>query len=295
MKKLSLLICCGLLFNACAPQDREVVSKEQRDQLQQRQNDRNSPKGFRFGSFGLSAFLTEKQGEALQIVMTSQLAPGQGIGKFNNKENITRNPDAGATVQSDEKILDQGKYKSLQKSSWIFSKYENNKMMASLEKSSFELESLKNQSEKVSFNEAPALLMVEEFDTTTQITYLSSGELSIRASGTELLIPFKLKIGMTIEKFSPASAEIKILKSSIEMDYTLKDPLKVVVSSENSLIFKNDACPRMIGKISINDGRNPVEMIFDEKAASVAKPKHSTAHAECSKRPVADLSRILIY
>jgi hypothetical protein len=317
MKKIILPLLVLVLSSACAPKDVEVLAKSQRDKLNQKTGPKIATGEVKLGSYGLAAFMMEKQGEVLQLLSTSQLTRSQVSGAY------TVDESSDSTKELQKIILSAANHTTImpdftlvQNAKWdnTVLRDESGKIQNIFARSVGEAGSVqkltaseksksKDQAITLSEKSANIIVAVAPDDVSlSDVIYLADGSLEISKDGLTEVLPFKLNIKMRVMTAQLQESAVEILKTEITLNLIRNNGaganMNVTVKANDGdiLKFKNDKdCPLLLGQaVIISDSKKKV-VIFNEEAANVGT-EYKSAHVECvGQRPTVDLSRILIY
>ncbi len=315
MKKIILPLSLILMSAACAPKDVEVIARGQRDKINQsKPGNKVAAAGevLDFGSFGLTAYLMEKQGEALQVLSTSNLTRMQAAGPYivdeatpvANLQKILISAINFTNKMNDFSVVQNAKWRSIIErndngsiigiSARAMGADGNVQLLAATDSSKF------SDHKVVVFEAADVSMTVAADDaTSSDVSYISNGTLSISKFGTTEEMPFSLKIQMRVKSNSFQESTLEITRTNLAMTVT-RFSGKVISAVAKSMpdqviLFKNEKdCPAIVGKAAIDPKK---QIIFDENSAYVVGAgKYKTTHAACGgQRPTVDLSRLLVY
>ena len=310
MKNSILFLLAALSFNSlisCMPQDREVVSADKRGQiLSQRQRGGfvNDGTSVNLGSYGLGAFLVEKQGEIVQLLAISAVNSGETRGGFILTETTSRTGDVRHlnVDASNTQIAHKG-FVTTQNANWDF-------VMDTAPAISFD-GSVANSSLKLQnglsdkdfqgalFQESLAKITAVPLQDGSghQVSYMSSGLLTLTLSGVTEVIPFALKISFQVDLSNLQATQFKILNSSGALQLTRKKPFDdTTIQSSGDLSFMTDGnCPRMVGTAAMNSGKiKNLPIQFTDTNVIIGKT-YNLPSGDCGARPLVDLNRILTY
>lgn len=308
MKKIILSLSLALLsLTACAPQDREVVSKEKRDEiLSQRSGGRSDGTEVQLGTYGLGAFMVEKQSEILQLLILSSANSGETRGGYTLHEDASRNGEVRhLNLDAEATPIYYKGFETKQKAAWDFLvetlpgqvsydgsvkdsklEFQNGLTGKALQAAIFE--EYVGKISAVPLNDGSGL---------HQISYKSMGFLTLTKAGLTNTTLFTLNIDFRSDLSNLQSPTIRVLNSVAKINVARKRPMIVDQgSAAGELNFVNDPlCPRMLGVALIDPAKTKKELVFAEDKVAVTKTSYSAPNGDCGARPLVDLNRVLVY
>ncbi|HEX7675697.1 MAG TPA: hypothetical protein VF412_16090 [Bdellovibrio sp.] len=312
----ALFISSVLGLAACTPRDVKVVDDQTRLRINSKKGGKTQKNGpgseFKLGSYSMSAFLMEKQIEAVELIQlatkkqdaikteytvtdladaadgSKQLTIGSSKDELNYssaggdwKGKGTKSLNAKITYAADkiQAITISGSNVRSSVDSAANQKTSTNKYYVNLTETSYNL----------------ALTAKE--DSTVVIEVNGTGNIAGAAGGKRAVSDFsEFKISMVVDKASLDTTEVKILSATAQIKYkggNGKD-FSTNLSGKNLALNLDGLCNTLVGSSTITSDRNKIAVSFDDKAVKVGN-KWSQELAACGKRPVVDLSRLLVY
>lgn len=306
----ALFISSVIGLAACTPRDVKVVDDQTRLRINSKKGSKtqkNGPGGdFKLGSYSVSAFLMEKQIEAVELI---QLATKKQDA-IKTEYTVTDLADAAdgskqLTIASSKDELDytssaanwKGKASKTLSASVA---YASDKVQAiSIKGTSVKssVDSADRQKVYVNLRENSYELTLTSVDeATAQVKMTVAGNISGSLGGKNTPSDFNLSVTMTVDKASLDTSDVKILTSTATISYQGNNgkTFTTAIQGKNLALNVDGLCNTLVGSSTITSDKNKIAVSFDDKAVKVGN-KWSQELAACGKRPVVDLSRLLIY
>jgi hypothetical protein len=308
MKNSIAFLLAALSFNSlisCMPQDREVVSADQRGKLlSQRSGGGGDGTTVKLGSYGLGAFLVEKQGEILQLLALSAVNSGEARGGFTLTETTSRTGDVRfLNLDANNTSISHKGFVTTQNAVWDFGMVTLPSALSfngSVSNSSLQTQNtLADKTfQSALFQETLAKITATPLPDGSghQISYQSSGLLTLTLAGVTEAMPCTLKIDFQTDLTNLQADQLKVVNSVAQIHLTRKFPFADVrVISSGGLSFVNKAdCPRMVGTASLDSDKKKLAITFTDTNVIIG-PSYNLPSGDCGARPLVDLNRVLTF
>lgn len=300
-------------LSACTPRDVKVVDDNTRLKISSTKKGGGSQPvagEFSLGNYALSAFLAEKQIEAVELLkLTSgSLAASKSI--YTVTPQADRGDGSKSTVLSSTKDIleyatDVGAWKAKTNKVLTASWVEKEHGLVSLQIKGVKLNSSTDSSDKdktyVNLFEDSYDLAVSSADESSPnilVTVNIEGAIGGAKGGKNSPNKISVKLKMTVDKSSLATSQVKIVKAEAGMTYPGPNgkTFNSAFDADNLLVNVDGFCHSLDGSVNASAGpKNKYVVKFDDEKISVVGKNWNNKLASCGKRPTVDLSRLQVF
>nr|BFD63373.1 hypothetical protein BdHM001_20540 [Bdellovibrio sp. HM001]BFD67259.1 hypothetical protein HAGR004_22810 [Bdellovibrio sp. HAGR004] len=310
----AVFLSSALLTTACTPKDEAITDKATRDRIIA-QNNRKSGKGkktggqrteFRYGSYSIASLQAEKVVEALEVIRLS-LGHAEALPANYSKSEETKSGDllqlslnsATAPVAYSTK---HGNFQVTVKKNWKVQALADangvKSLIAETAKNSVSVDQ-KDISEKtyVNFKEdAAKISLVADAEGKAKVTVTGNGFMNISKKNVTGKETFTYSLEFTIRLDQLADGKIDLENASGEFVGVRKNGKNWVtsISGLNAKVTLDGQCNDVEGSVKIGKGDRPRVLQMTKSGAVVEKSSFDTDLGQCGRRPVVDLSRLLL-
>ena len=303
----ALFVSAALLTTACTPRDVKVVDDGTRikilDKKSRGKAGYNST-DFKIGAYSMSAFLMEKQIEALELV---RLAVGQGDAAKTQYQ-ISDRSDSAVKITSTQDELqyqnDNGNYNGKMTKTFAATIVKEGDIVKSL---SIKANGIKSSSDAVGkkknflnlFENSYELALngVAGNDAVAEIKVTIKGGIQ-GALGQQIKTSnFDLSLVLNVDKASLSTDDIKINSISATSTYDGSNTdrkFTTTIAGNNLALHAEGLCNKLNGVAAITTDKTKKAVSFESDIIRIGD-KWSNKLADCGKRPTVDLSRLLVY
>lgn len=293
------IISLSLIFNACQPKDKAVVTPKERDQILEMQNAKRTPNNglMKLGSFGAAAFLLDQQAESLNWIMYLFNGPyvGNGYSAVTDKDKNFPLLQNNGTQKSSH----HGIYNNIGELEVNIRKLEQGVLekMTVNGNETIQFESGQLQISSSITDHRSVEIRPEGNDQFT-VRVEKDGELNLTKAGKLEKVKYTFN-SMMIVKLDLAQKTIAIVKSITSLKILRTPELNFRIESENELQYQfNQQCVSTVGKVKVVDVKNSAKnktLIVDEKSARIEGTNWTFEFADCAQRPLVDVYKLLKY
>ncbi|MBO9665619.1 MAG: hypothetical protein J7501_02250 [Bdellovibrio sp.] len=304
----ALFLSSALLTTACTPRDVKVVKDDVRAKILEK---KNRGKGgsfndteFKLGSYAMSAFLMEKQVEAIEFV---RLAMGEADAKTTQYQVEQVEKDGATSVEikssADELVYatDLGSIKGKMNKTLSAASDAN----GTLTIKGSGLRSMSDVQDKKKFfsnltNEAYELSA--KLGESTQETVTLTVKSNATAEGAKgekskfMRLNIVTDLTIVVDKASLATSDVKIVSvegKSVYQGNNGRD-FTTTISGKNLTLKANGLCNELNGSAAMTSEKFPKSVTFAGEQITIGD-KWKNKLATCGKRPTVDISRLLTY
>ncbi|WP_413942871.1 hypothetical protein [Bdellovibrio sp. HCB-162] len=312
----ALLISSALLTSACTPQDKAVVDKNLRATIQQ-QNARKAGKGggatqrnpnqFSLTDYGLSAFLIERQIEAVELV---KLATGSldatktqyALEKLADNDKGLKQAKITAAKENLEYATEDGAWKTKASKSLDVTHGELNGDLGVEIKAAglkYSVDTADKNKKRFYVNLVDnvyelALVPSKDNKDAYELVVKIEGSLGGAKGAGNVNNKISMDLAMTIDKASLQTSEVKILSMNSSMKYPGSNDrvFNSGVSGANVTMKIEGLCSELIGKVKGSAGpKKTYDVVAGNEQIQIKNEIRKLV--TCGKRPTLDLSRLL--
>ena len=302
----ALFVSAALLTTACTPRDVKVVDDKLRANILEKNNRGKAgyvSTDFKIGAYAMSAFLMEKQIEAIEL---TRLALGHGDA-VKTQYQVSSKSDAAIKIESIQGDLEyannNGGFKgnlskqfdaTLDKNSgaWTINAYDIKSSADSLDK-----DKPKNYLNlRESFYEL-ILKNVAGNDAAQEINVTIKGAIEGSLGAGKKTSNFSLTLVLNVDKASLATNDVKINSINASSEYEASNgdrKFTTAIAGNNLALQAEGLCNKLNGSAAITTDKTKKVISFDGQAIKIGD-RWTQELATCGKRPTVDLSRLLFY
>jgi len=300
----ALFVSTALLTTACTPRDVKVVDGEVRAKILEKKNRGKSgyvSTDFKIGAYAMSAFLMEKQIEAIEL---TRLALGHGDA-VKTQYQVSSKSDAAVKIESTQGDLEysnnNGGFKGkLSKQFDVTLTKESGELTMKaydIKSSADSLDKAKNYLNlRESFYEL-TLKNVAGNDAVQEINVTIKGAIEGSLGAGKKTSNFSLSLVLNVDKASLAAHDVKINSINATSEYEASNgdrKFTTAIAGSNLALQADGLCNKLNGSAAITTDKTKKVISFDGEVIKIGD-RWTQELATCGKRPTVDLSRLLVY
>ncbi|MGE5085359.1 MAG: hypothetical protein ACM3MG_03605 [Bacillota bacterium] len=303
----ALFVSTTLLTTACTPRDVKVVDEGVRARILEKKNRSKSGYNgtdFKIGAYAMSAFLMEKQIEAIELV---RLAAGYGDA-VKTQYQVSNKSEAAVKIESTQDDLE---YKN---SNGAFKGKMTKTFEATVSKEAGDLKSLNIKGNDIkssadSLDKSKNYLNLREDlyeltlanvagnDAAVEINVAITGSINGSLGAKGQTSHFTATLVLKVDKASLATNDVKINSINATSEYEGSNAGKkftTTIAGSNLALQADGLCNKLNGAAAITTDKSKKVVSFDGDVITIGD-RWTNGLATCGKRPTVDLSRLLVY
>ena len=265
-------------------------------------------KAYYVGNFQVSAFLMDKQVEAIEVVRlalqiddgrrsnsqkkeSAESADGHTAVLSLNASTLRYSTDKGEFEVKTFKTLNMQKTQSPNSDKWSLRVFNGGQCKQSLDRKSGE-KSFANVFEN-SYELLANISSQNEGQITIQLK--SSGDLNGLVGKNSFKENFELAVNLTVDRESLEKNEIAILSAASELSFKKPDGkiFKTILEGRDLKLLASGNCNTLLGTALIKSDKTGKKISATEDGLVISGTDYKFGLATCGKRPTIDLSRLL--
>lgn len=303
----ALFVSAALLTTACTPRDVKVVDGQVRAKILEK---KNRGKGsfnstdFKVGAYAMSAFLMEKQIEAIELV---RLSAGYGDA-VKTQYQVSSKSEAAVKIESTQGDLEyaggNGAFKGKMSKSFDATVTKEAGALKALTIKAYDIKSSADSLDKdknylnlrESFYELN-LANVAGSDTAVEINVTIKGSINGSLGQKGKTSNFSVSLVLNVDKASLAANDVKINSINATSTYEASNgdrKFTTAIAGNNLALQADGLCNKLNGSAAITTDKSKKVISFDGDVIKIGD-RWTSQLATCGKRPTVDLSRLLVY